>query len=149
MTSPSHKSKRQSRSTRQVREGAEPRTDTLSGPRVSWCQYYELPFEEHLAKVLFAVGLFKPLQLALAGGAVTSDFIRLLPEMLESELPPDAKLPDATDAALAMALVTSLMKSFECKLAYGVWLNQLVWCPRNNWTTHFFAFLRRGSVQPG
>jgi hypothetical protein len=26
---------------------------------------------------------------------------------------------------------------------------QLVWCPRNNWTIHFFAFLRRGSVQPG
>ena len=25
----------------------------------------------------------------------------------------------------------------------------LVWRPRNNWTTHRFAFLRRGSVQPG
>ena len=27
--------------------------------------------------------------------------------------------------------------------------NLLVWRPRNNWTTHFFAFLRRGRVQPG
>ena len=25
----------------------------------------------------------------------------------------------------------------------------LVWRPRNNWTTHFFALLRGGSVQPG
>ena len=24
-----------------------------------------------------------------------------------------------------------------------------VWRPRNNWTTHCFAFLRRGSVHPG
>jgi creatinine amidohydrolase/Fe(II)-dependent formamide hydrolase-like protein len=29
------------------------------------------------------------------------------------------------------------------------WREWLVCCPRNNWTTHFFAFLRRGSVQPG
>ena len=28
-------------------------------------------------------------------------------------------------------------------------LKVLVWRPRNNWTTHFFALLRGGSVQPG
>ena len=64
--------------------------------------------------------------MAVAQGATTGDFIRTLPALLESELPPDTTPPEGAEGAAAMALVTSLMMSFDCMLTYGAWLNQLV-----------------------
>ena len=41
-------------------------------------------------------------------------------------------------------LADNIRENFPAPVLYA-----LVWRPRNNWTTHFFAFLRRGSVHPG
>jgi hypothetical protein len=51
------------------------------------------------------------------------------------------------------ALLVEGLHGEETELSRTEWCDirneALVWRPRNNWTTHCFAFLRRGSVHPG
>jgi hypothetical protein len=52
----------------------------------------------------------------------------------------------ATARTLGITVVRVPMRDRDSMLLA---VDSLVCCPRNNWTTHFFAFRRRGSVQPG
>lgn len=94
----------------------------------SWSHLYEHPFLEHVARiaVFFVAGdtirkcaaAQRPIQAAEA-------YIQQLDDD-DSELTPEDKENIRPNLALVFGLVTSLLRSLQCLMAYGTYLNDLV-----------------------
>ena len=95
---------------------------------VSWSHLYEYSFTEHVARVVVAFGeadTLKEISTAERPVLEAASHINALEED-ESELSTEDKESLRPQLGLVFGLLTSLLKSFRCLMAYGVYFNDLV-----------------------
>ncbi len=95
---------------------------------VSWSHLYEHPFLEHVARVVVAfdeADTLKELAAAERPVLAAASYLNTL-DADESEFSPEEKESLRPQLGLIFGLVTSLLKSLRCLMAYGVYLNDLV-----------------------
>lgn len=95
-----------------------------------WCQFYEMPFPEHLGRVLGAMGLGEVLHEIAAAPSQFQAIDQKLKEFdheLESE---EVSVEEAEQLRPNLAVIfgfsLSLYNSLRCLLAFGCYLNDLI-----------------------
>lgn len=94
----------------------------------SWCHLYELPFKEHVTRAVVAFGQEAELQ-QIAHAPSQIDAMRSVIGEIDSdksELTADEKEEIRPVLAQVMGVVTSLLRSLQCLMAYGAYLNDLI-----------------------
>ena len=94
----------------------------------SWSHLYEHPFLEHVAQIAIvfdAAEAIKECTAAQRPIQAAEAYIQQLDDD-DSEFTPEEKENIRPNLALVFGLVTSLLKSLQCLMAYGTYLNDLV-----------------------
>lgn len=116
----------------------------------SWCHLYEYPFPEHVARIAVAfdaADVIKECATAERPVLAASAYIQSLDED-ESELTPEEKEDIRLSQGLAFGLLTSLLKSLQCLMAYGAYLNDLVAQVRQGTPKGDSALLKAVRIDP-
>jgi len=116
----------------------------------SWCHLYEYPFPEHVARVTVAFDasdVIKECAAAARPVLAASAYIKSLDED-DSELSPEEKADIRPSLGLVFGLLTSLLKSLQCVMAYGVYLNDLVAQVRQGTPKGDSALLKAVRIDP-
>lgn len=100
--------------------------------KVCWCNFYELPFLEHLARCVAALGIVDDVK-EIAAAPNQIEAVAAMLAGMDAEI--DAAFESASQEELEqikegipflLALVNSVHNSLRCLLAFGCYLNDLV-----------------------
>lgn len=106
----------------------------FSGPasKVYWCNFYEMPFIEHLAKFIVAFGLTDMVK-DIAAAPNQMEAIAASVECMDAEIASNIDSASKeeleqvrTSLPIVLALATSVNNSFRSLLAFGCYLNDLI-----------------------
>lgn len=116
----------------------------------TWCHLYEHPFPEHVARIAVAFDagdVIKECAAAARPILAASAYIQSLDED-NSEFTPEEKEDIRPSLGLVFGLLTSLLKSLQCLMAYGVYLNDLVAQVRQGTPKGDSALLKAVRIDP-
>jgi hypothetical protein len=101
----------------------------LSG-KIAWCHFYELPFQIHIAHMMVGFDLVDPIKEAASADRAIPSLIRFAteyePEIADDELEEldEEQLKNFVHASYALA--TSIIKSLQCLLTFGCYINDFI-----------------------
>lgn len=104
-----------------------------------WAPLYELPYEQHLALFLTAMGLDK---FVVAAAATSDPQQKILEAAKDDSLVDQAKLPEGMKLGELIGFVFSLGRSLESLLVWGRYLNELVSAAREGDDASLFRAVR-------